>query len=864
MAKPKRSQPKPRREPTFYESLPIAVMPPAAWPELSEHLSTGAGIFGESGRRLARWFKGGHWRRIVHIGRIRQRPLWPALQRFGGRVTGWLLMISFCATEQLTYSRRRLRYAATYGTQAAFGYTPPLAADVRTAARRSRRAALSRPARRIYLLLVVTGLATAGTIGTMVALKTIKTYAYDISSPAALMAVKKTGTVILDRNGKVLFEGYGAQAAQPVALSDIPSSLKNATVAAEDPTFYTNPGFSVKGLARAAVIDVTHTSTMEGGSTITQQLVKNALLNSNKTLQRKYQELLLSIELAHRYTKGQILDMYLNAIYYGQGSTGVQVAAQTYFHKPVSQLTLGESALLAGLPLGPSRFDPNFDTGAATGRRNYVLGRMADLHMITGAQAAAAEAQPMQLAATGAPVTAQAGSQPMLVYSKTVNIQAPWFVFYVLDQLRAEYGDDMVEQGGITVKTTLDLDKEQAAEKIIQNQINNLASHNVTDGALVSLDPKTGDILSMVGSVNYDAAGFGNVNATLSQLQPGSSFKPIAYATAFEKGWTGATQVLDAPVTFTGAGGSVYTPQNYDLKFHGVVTLRHALDNSLNIPAVKVLQFATIPATLVTAHAMGITTLNDSSQYGLSLVLGGGDVTPLDMATVYETLDNNGVKIEPRAILKVTNRDGKDITKDTQAAPQQVLDPRIAYMLTNIMQDNSARLPEFPLNGPLELSNGRPAAAKTGTTNDFDDNWTIGYTPQIVTAVWVGNANHTPMQNVDGITGAAPIWHQYMEMALNGQPIENFTQPAGISMLTVCQDGGLSAPGSPGSYQEAFMTSNLPTRQCGTSDLSDGSTLPTAAPAAPPTPPPGLPLASPPPIDQARPGHDNHGGHNHF
>jgi len=819
----------PTRQTAFFEALPIVLVPPATVPGLRDHLAETAAAWAETAYKF-RTATGAvaqtliNWRpTTVSAKRALARGSQAAVRaaRRGRRTlaiaTNWAYVqtkqAGLATTDFALHTSRLAAYAAHISTQAASAYTPPVAADVGHYARRSGRALSSKRARIAYLITIGASAVAVIVTGSMVAVNTLKSYAYDISSPAALMATKKTGTVILDRNGKVLFAGYGAQATQPVALNDMPADLKNATIAAEDPSFYSNPGFSAKAIARATWVDLAHQNTLEGGSTITQQLVKNALLNSNKNLQRKFQEFLLSVELTKRYTKDQILNMYLNAIYYGQGATGVEAASETYFHQPVSQLTLGQSALLAGLPLGPSRFDPNFDLQSATDRRNYVLDRMQQLGKITAAQANAAKAQPIQLAAAGAPHTAPADSTPMIVYAKQVNIQAPWFVFYVLDQLRSTYGDDVVEQGGITVKTTLDLDKENAAEQIIAKQITSLSSHNVTDGALISLDPSTGDIISMVGSADYNAPGFGNVNATLSQLQPGSSFKPIAYATAFEKGWTGATQIDDSPFCAPGGDGTQYCPQNYDLHFHGQVTIRHALDNSLNIPAVKTLQFATIPATLDTAHAMGITSLNDPSQYGLSLVLGGGDVSPIDMATVYATFDNGGVKVQPRAILKVTDRHGADITKSTQAAPKAVLDPRIAYMITNILTDAQARLPEFPLNGPLQLS-GRPAAAKTGTTNDFRDNWTIGYTPQVVTAVWVGNADHSAMENVDGITGAAPIWHDYMELANAGLPVRQFTAPAGISLVPVCADGGVAQAGQPASALEAFLSDAIPTRPC--------------------------------------------------
>lgn len=819
MANSKRRKRGNKQRQGFYESLPMTAMPPAALPQVSEEINAGAillyGMWLNLARRAARI----NWSRLWQFDADRRTQLLTLPRRsFDWAVSASRQLIAnvmwtgLATTNSLVWMLRQGLAAARFGTITTRMFAPPIVQDAIAALRRLWRTLTDSRARALYVSFAIASGGAVLIVGSVLAVRTIQAYADDISSPASLAATKKTGTVILDRKGKVLFEGYGAQNSIPVKLSDLPASLKNATIAAEDPSFYSNPGFSIRGIARAAWVDMAHNGAVEGGSTITQQLVKNALLNSNKDFQRKYQELLLSVELTHRYTKDQILTMYLNDIYYGQGSTGVEVASETYFHKPAHDLSLGESALLAGLPLGPSRFDPNFDRQAATDRRNFVLDRMASLGKISKQQAAAAKAQPIQLAATGAPQTAPSGTQPMMVYSKSIKVQAPWFVFYVLQQLRQEYGDDMVEQGGITVQTTLDLDKENLAETTIAGQINSLASHHVTNGSLISLDPHTGDILAMVGSVDYNAPGFGNVNTTLSDLQPGSSFKPIAYATAFKRGWNGATTVDDEPISFPDGNGGTYTPQNYDLKFHGTVTLRHALDNSLNIPAIKVLQFAGLPETLQTAHDMGITTLNDPSRYGLSLVLGGGEVRPIDMATVYATFANNGVKVEPRSILKVTDKHGKDITKNTQPKPQNSLDPRIAYMITSILSDDSSRQPEFPANGPLTLG-GRPAAAKTGTTNDFRDNWTIGYTPQLATAVWVGNNDHTPMQNVDGITGAAPIWHDYMMGALADTPQLAFTVPPGITLASVCPDGGIADGFSTGTT-EAFMSTAMPAKHC--------------------------------------------------
>lgn len=662
-------------------------------------------------------------------------------------------------------------------------------------------------------------------VGSNLVATTFSHYAATISSPAAVLSNKKSGTTIVDRNGVVLYNGYGAQTNKVIPFNDVPQSLKNATLAAEDPNFYDHPGFSWQATVRAAWVDVTHGGTVEGGSTLTQQLVKNAILTSQKTFERKFQELVLSMELENRYSKDEILGMYLNEVYYGQGSNGVETASQSYFRKPAHDLTLSESAFIAGLPLGPSRFDPNLDPEAAVGRRNYVLDRMASLHMITSDQEIAAKAEPLNAKA------------------RDVSIKAPHFVFYVLNQLRQQYGDAAVEQGGITVKTTLDYVKQERAQAIVAAQLEHLSGHNATNGGLISLDTSTGDIIAMVGSRDYQAPGFGAVNVMLANLQPGSSFKPIAYVTAFTKGWNGSTQIDDKPISEPNGDGTYYEPKNYDLKFRGQVTLRRALANSLNIPAVKVLKFAGIPQTLDMAHRLGITGLNDPSRYGLSLVLGGGEVRPIDMATVYGTFANQGMNVKPRAILKVSDRLDKDITVDNQPKPVRALEAKYAAMITSILSDNQARTEEFGANSPLKLS--RPAAAKTGTTNDFRDNWTVGYTPSLVTAVWVGNNDHSAMYNVDGITGAAPIWHDYMELALAGTPVENFAIPADVIGFHVCATGGLTSLTGPG-YTELAPADAPITRQCLVAPTPSPSTSPTTGsdPKAPSTDP-GNPTDNP-------------------
>ena len=800
--------------PVFYEAIPQALAGPPVLlpPNAAEQLQAGAEAAAAYGHDLLQ--------RSLRLTRAAGHAASQVAQRVARAARESYLAARPHALVLTHAGMGAVRTAAPYGR--AFGQ------DAWHDVIRFRRALTTRRARAFYLAMIA--VATIGTVaaGSALAAATMATYQKDLASPAALLDKKKTGITILDRTGKVLYEGYGAQNPTPLKLSDIPQSLRRATLAAEDPEFYSHSGFSWRGTARAAWVDVIHGGKVEGGSTLTQQLVKNTLLSSDKSFERKYKEILLAVALENRYSKDQILEMYLNEIDYGQSSSGVEAAAQTYFHKSARELNLAESATLAGIPLGTTRFDPNVDPKAATERRNYILNRMASLGLASRADVAVAIKQPLK------------------AFAKQPVVQAPHFVFYVLDQLRAKYGADAVEQGGYTVKTTLDLTQQNAAQAIVAAQINKLASNHVTNGGLVSLDPGSGDILTMVGSVGYDTPGFGAVNVTTSLLQPGSSFKPIAYVTAFAKGWTGSTQVDDAPLSLPQLDGTTYVPQNYDQKFRGQVTLRRALSNSLNIPALKVMQFTGMNATIDTAEAMGLTTLTDRSRYGLSLVLGGGEVKPLDMATVYATFANGGVHVPPRAVLSVQDRYGKDITKPAAEAKKAVIDPRYAAMITSILSDNSARSEEFGPHSPLLLD--RPAAAKTGTTNDFRDNWTVGYTPNLVTAVWVGNNDHTPMEGVDGITGAAPIWHNYMETALSGVPIEQFNLPSGDTTVKVCKyDGGLANPWDTDTYDEVFLTDQVPTRHCNNA-AGLGNYLKSLLPPPPPAdgqPPADSPIPDP-------------------
>lgn len=693
---------------------------------------------------------------------------------------------------------------------------PAIMTDANYYTRKLVRTLISRRARVLYLVLAMTGIVASSIIAARFINKTYIKYANEINNPALLLANKNTGTTLLDRNGQVLYQVYGATTRDMVTINDVPKNLINATLAAEDPDFYKNPAISIRGTTRALYQDIVHHSASQGGSTLTQQLVKSTLLTPDRTLFRKAQEVALSMVLEHRYSKDKLMELYLNGVYYGQGSYGVGTAAQTYFNKDIKNLTLGESATLAGLPLGPSRFDPAVWPNVAKDRRNFVLDRMQNLGYITTEQANTAKQEPINASA------------------RQINIQAPGFAFYALDQLRAQYGDDAVERGGLTVYTTLDLNKQKLGESIVQSQIGRLSSRHVTDGALLSLDPKTGEILTMVGSSNYDDPNFGAINMTTSPRQPGSSIKPLVYLDAFTKGYTPATVVDDLPVTFPDGTG-VYQPHDYDMKWRGKVTLRTALGNSLNVPAIHVLQHVGVPDGLSFMRNLGITTLNDApSNYGLSLTLGSAEVKMVDMAGAYGVFASGGKSVTPTGISRVLDRTGHNITKP-QAASKQLIDPRAVSMLTSILSDNNARQMEFGLSSPLHLS--RPAAAKTGTTTDWKDNWTAGYTPDVVTVAWAGNADDSSMINVDGITGAAPIWHDYMEAILASTPIHDFVQPPGMSTVHLCPfDGGLATAFTPNSITETIPTEMIPKKPC----------------AAPPPPPQPQPQPQPT-LDQPTP-----------
>lgn len=594
-----------------------------------------------------------------------------------------------------------------------------------------------------FLGLILVGVASLGTAAIFYA-TTLALHGRDIENPTVLLNNKTTGITITDRNGVALYQSSDSSSRTIVAYDQIPEKMIFATLAAEDPEFFKHSGVSWRGMGRALFKNASAGATKEGGSTITQQLIKSTVLEPTRSLLRKGQEIVLATELERRYSKKDIMGMYLNGIYYGGSAYGIDQASKQYFGKPATELTIGESALLAGLPLGPSRFDPIANRKASLERRDYILSKMKANDYISRDQ------------------YDQARAENPTIQPRNRDIKAPHFVFYILNQLRTQYGDDLVDHGGLTVKTTLDITKQNEAQQIVTQQVNNLASRDVSNGALISTNPETGDILAMVGSTDYYNPQFGTVNVTTAQRQPGSSFKPIVYLAALQKGWTDKTEVEDAPLSIPQLNGPPYVPQNYDGKFRGKVTLRRALANSLNIPAIKVLQFVGLQTALDQAHKLGITSLNQPERYGASLVLGGGEVSMVDMAAVYGTFARGGIKSKPRAILQVRDRYNKDITIPNTPPTERIADAAAVATLASMLNDNATRSEVFGQNSPLVTS--QPASVKTGTTNDFRDNWTAGFSKDTVTIVWVGNNDNHPMGNgVDGITGAAPIWHNYME-----------------------------------------------------------------------------------------------------
>ncbi len=603
-------------------------------------------------------------------------------------------------------------------------------------------------------------------IGTIVFFGMIGWFSRDLPNPNKLIdrSIPLT-TKIYDRTGEhLLYEVHGAQQRSLVSIRDIPESLKKATITTEDKGFYTHKGFDVRGILRSIFIDILSGKKAQGGSTITQQFIKNSLLTSRKSFTRKIKELVLAYQLEKQFSKEQILQMYFNEIPYGSTAYGVAAASQMYFGKNVKDLSLAESAYLASLPKAPTYYSPwGTNRDKLDARKNKILSDMVDEEYISEEEALAAK------------------NEKVLFKSPGQGIEAPHFVMYIKELLADAYGEKRVEEGGLKVITSLDYDKQKFAEKTIQKQGEKNIGMNASNAALFSLNAKTGEILSMVGSKDYNNENIdGNVNVVLRRRQPGSSFKPIVYAAAFQKGYTPDTILFDIVTNFDTTGGHAYTPHNYTGKEYGPVTLRQALAGSLNIPAVKTLYLVGVQNIIDFAHTLGYTSLTNPDQYGLSLVLGGGEVTLFEHTAAFTAFAQEGKYITPVAILRVEDEKNNILQEFKEPKTQNVFDPEIARNISAILSDQKAREFIFGAHNYLNLNN-RAAAVKTGTTNDNRDAWTIGYTPSLVTGVWVGNNNNTPMKNgADGSKVAAPIWNEYMTYALKDTPPESFTPPQPI------------------------------------------------------------------------------------
>jgi len=593
----------------------------------------------------------------------------------------------------------------------------------------------------------------------------LNTFVASLPNPAYLSLRDIAATTkIYDRNGNLLYEVYAEENRTPIRLANIPEIVKQATIAIEDKEFLNHRGFSIRGIVRAIVHNL-QSSSLEGGSTITQQLIRSALLTPEKTLLRKVREIILSVRTEQIYSKDQILEMYLNQVPYGGTAWGIEAAAQTYFGKSTSNLSLAEAAVLAGLPAAPSRFSP-FGTHPelAKIRQQEVLGRMLEDGYISQKQ------------------MEEAKNQPLSFKRPSVPINAPHFVMYTKDLLEQLYGSRVVEKGGLKVITSLDLTMQEMAQKIISDQVENLRPLQVGNGAALITNPKTGEILAMVGSTDYfDKQKQGNVNVTLSQRQPGSSIKAVTYTTALISGLTAATILDDSPITYYVAGQPPYSPVNYDGRFHGRIPLRVAFASSYNVPAVKTLAKIGIETMIDQGKLMGITSWEDKNRFGLSLTLGGGEVTMLDMAEVYGVLAAGGVRHNLNPFTNITNIRGETLSLPVFKSKTQAVPPGIAFIISSILSDNIARTPAFGANSALAIP-GKTVAVKTGTSDNKRDNWTIGYTPDYVVVVWVGNNDNTPMHPylTSGVTGAAPIWHEIMENLLKNKEDKPFLPPVDV------------------------------------------------------------------------------------
>ena len=630
-------------------------------------------------------------------------------------------------------------------------------------------------------------------------------YSRDLPTPGKLANPNlHDSTKIMDKNGLVLYSIYKDYNRIYVPLNEIPKSLRDATIVSEDKDFYKNQGFSLVGYLRSVKNLILTRRVSGGGSTITQQLVKTVLLTPEQSISRKIKELILSLQVDQKYSKDQILEMYLNDVSYGGTAIGVEAASNLYFGKHVKDLRPSESAFLAGLPQAPSYYSPyTTQNKAYVDRTRYVLDRLFAEKYISAKEKDVYFKE----------------IQRFKFSEKEGSFKAPHFVMYVRDKLIKMFGENMVEKGNLKVMTTLDYDIQKNAEGILKSELDKLKGYNVGNGSAIVLDPKSGAILSMVGSRDYfDTENDGNFNTSTSLRQPGSSLKPIMYATAFEKGYTPSTLIMDIKTDFPTLDPEypIYTPENYDGKYRGPVQIRFALGNSLNIPAVKMLAKVGIKPVMQQAYDMGIEnwkpTTENLQKVGLSLILGGREASLLQITGAYSVFAANGIKREPFAIKEVKDANGKTIYKHEDQQGERVLSSEISYLISHILLDNNARQDAFGASSWLVIP-GKTVSVKTGTTDLKRDNWTIGYTPSYVVGVWVGNNNNTPMNPViaSGITGASPIWNKIIHFILKDKKDEQFQKLDNVTALEIDAFlGGLPVDGQ-AKRTEYFVKGTEPT-----------------------------------------------------
>ncbi|HDZ85607.1 MAG TPA: PBP1A family penicillin-binding protein, partial [Candidatus Moranbacteria bacterium] len=588
-------------------------------------------------------------------------------------------------------------------------------------------------------------------------------FAKDLPSPDKINKRQVIeSTKIYDRTGEhLLYEIHGEEKRTLISFEEMPENIRYATIVLEDQDFYHHYGIKFSSIIRAAIKDVLGRGVRQGGSTITQQFIKNSILTPERTLTRKIKEVILAIEMELKFSKDEILQMYLNEIPYGSNAYGIEAASQTFFGKRARELTLDEAALLSALPKAPTYYSPyGSHPEELEARQKIAIQKMADLGYITQEQAE--ESKNIDT------------FEKLTVHRE--NISAPHMVMYVKEYLEDKYGYEAVERGGYKVYTTLDWDKQQIAEKTVKEGAEkNMVNYGATNASLVAIDPKTGQILVMVGSKDYfDDTIDGQVNVAIRDRQPGSSFKPYVYVTAFMKGYTPDTMLYDVETEFETGTGKEYKPQNYDGKFRGPVKIKEALGMSLNVPAVKVLYLAGVKNSIDTAKRMGITGLNQPDRYGLSLVLGGGEVKLVDHVSAFATFATGGIRHNKTAILRIEDNKGKIVEEFQQTEGERMIEEKYVAIIDHILSTNDYRAPAFGSNSPLRFDD-RPVVAKTGTTNEFRDAWTVGYTPSLAVGVWAGNNDNSPMAaGAAGANVAAPIWRSFLDQVLGNYNIEQF------------------------------------------------------------------------------------------